>query len=140
MPDIQSTIRTLTLADGTVSGLVGTRMYSDVLPQSPTLPAIVSIVIATEAHEHLSGIANIAQATIQVDSYAETRTAANSLADAVRLALEKQGRGDNSGQFINEINLISGERHGVDAPQDGSARFRYITILDFLVSYRTTTS
>lgn len=139
MPDISGTIRTLTLADGTVSGLVSTRMYSDALPQNATMPAITYFVVNTDAYEHLGGIVDIARARIQIDCFAATRTAANALADAVRLALEKY-EGTVGTQFIHEINLVSGELHGIDRPEAGTDQRRYITSMDFHVHYQTTTS
>jgi hypothetical protein len=140
MPDISKTIRSLALADATVSGLVGTRMYSDALPQQATLPAIRYIVIDTLPTECLVDIAAIARARMQIDCYANTRAASVQLADAVRLALEKKHEGDNSGQFVHEISLQDGERHAVDRPLSGTDQRWYITILEFYVFYTTTTS
>jgi len=85
MPDISKTIRSITLADATVSGLVGTRMYSDALPQQATLPAIRYLIIDTLPTECLVHIAAIARARMQVDCYANTRAASVELSDAVRL-------------------------------------------------------
>lgn len=140
MPDISKTIRSITLADSTVSGLVGTRMYSDALPQQATLPAIRYLVVDTMPTECLVHIAAIARARMQIDCYANTRAASVDLADAVRLALEKKHEGDNSGQFIHEISLQDGERHAVDRPLSGTDQRWYITILEFYVFYTTTTS
>lgn len=140
MPDISATIRALTIADAAVAALVGTRMHSDFLPQKATLPAIVYQVIDTLPHEHLAGIADVSRARIQIDAYADSRTEANDLGNKIRLALEKKHRGDNSGQFINEINLATGEVHSIDRPSAGSDERRFITTHDFYVHYRTTTS
>lgn len=140
MPDISATIRSITVADSAVAALVGTRMYSDVIPQKCTMPAILYSVVDTVANEHLSGIADVSRARIQIDCFAKTRSQANSLGDAVRLALEKQNRGDNDGQFINEINLVGGEEFAFDQAESGTDQRRYITTLDFYVFYRTTTS
>lgn len=115
-------------------------MYSDVIPQKCTMPAILYSVVDTVANEHLSGIADVSRARIQIDCFAKTRSQANSLGDAVRLALEKQNRGDNDGQFINEINLVGGEEFAFDQAESGTDQRRYITTLDFYVFYRTTTS
>lgn len=141
MPDIGATIRTVTLENATVSSLIGTRMHADVPPQGVLMPAIVYTVVDTIPYEHLSGIADVSRARIQIDCAANTRSEANALADAVRLALEKQQRGEASdGQFINEINLVTGESYSTIAPEAGSDKRRYVTQLDFFVHYRTTTS
>jgi len=65
---------------------------------------------------------------------------ANELGDAVRLALEKKHRGDQGGQFVHEISLASGEQYSFLRPEVGSDERRFITTLDFFVTYRTTTS
>ena len=139
MPDIGGTIRTHVLADAGISATIGTRMYSDFLPQGSALPAITYQVVDTLPNETLSGIADVSRARLQIDSYATTRASANLLADAVRLVLEKY-RGVVSGQFINEINLATGEVYAIDRPASGSDERRFITTLDFYVFYRTTTS
>ena len=139
MPDIGASIRTKTLADGTVAGLVSTRMYADAIPQSVTLPAISYSIIDTMPEECLTAIAAYARARIQIDCYATSRGAANSLADAVRLALEKFS-GAISSQWVFELSLVSGEYYGIDAAESGTDQRRYVTSLDFFVHYATSTS
>lgn len=140
MTDIGGSIRTLTLADASISSTVGTRMYSDYLRQSATLPAITYFVVDTVTNQHLTGIASASQARIQIDCYAASRSAANSLADDVRRALQGQNHTLVGSQYILDISLPSGEHHGIDPPEDGSDIRRFITSQDFSVTYRTTTS
>ncbi len=142
MVDIGAELRTLTLSDATVAQLVGTRMYSDAMPQNAAMPAIEYMVIDTVPNEHLGGIIAATQARVQIDSYAVTRSEANELADAVRLALEHQHRGETAATatFINEISLASGEIYGLIEAEVGTDQRRYVTTLDFLVYYRTATS
>lgn len=140
MPDIGGTIRTLFLETTSIKDVIGTRMFSDFLPQGSTLPAIVYDVIDTLAYEHLGGIANIARARVQIDSLADSRSAANSLADAVRIAFESYS-GTIDDQYITSTSLVEGERYGVIRPEAGTdQRAQFVTILDFFVHYRTTTS
>lgn len=140
MPDIGATIRTLTLADSSVSALVNTRMFSDVPPEQVAMPVIVYTIIDTMPNEHLAGIVSASRARIQIDCLADTRLQANELGDAVRLALEKKHRGDQGDQFVHEISLASGEQYSFLRPEVGSDERRFITTLDFFVTYRTTTS
>lgn len=140
MPDISGTIRTITLANEGVSSVVGSRMHSDVLPEKIAMPAIRYLVVDTLPNECLGGIAPISRARLQLDCYAKSRSASVSLANAVRLALEKKHRGDNTGEFIHEISLQEGGRHMFDLPPNGSDQRRYITILEFFVFYTTTTA
>jgi hypothetical protein len=115
-------------------------MFSDVPPEQVAMPAIVYTVIDTTPNEHLSGIVNASRARVQIDCAADTRLQANQLGDAVRLALEKKHRGNQGGQFINEISMVGGEQYSFLRPEVGSDERRFITTLDFFVTYRTTTS
>lgn len=140
MSDIGATIRAAVIADAGVSALT-TRMFSDALPQTVTLPAISYFVVATRGYGHVTGtVAAFASATIQIDCYAVSRPAATELANTVRLALQKKLQGDNSGQFIHEIELESGERQTFDRVKAGSDQRRYISSQDFMVHYTATTS
>lgn len=140
MADISATIRTLSIADSDVSALVGTRMYSDVLPQKCTMPAIAYQVISTVANEELVNVTALTRARIQIDCFAKTRGEANQLAEKVRIALHKKHRGNNSGQWIDEISLAGGEEHEFVQPEAGTDQRRFITSQDFFVFYQTTTS
>ena len=139
MPDVSQSIRTRLLATSAVTDLVGQRIASDQLPQGVALPAITYFVVDTEANETLANIADVSRARIQVDSYATTRGQANSVSDAVRLALQ-MFRGLIGDQFINSIQLASGERHLTDPAPAGTDQHRFVTSLDFFVFYRTTTN
>ncbi len=140
VPDIAYTIDRLMAADTNITNFVSTRIYTDVLPQRATMPAITYFVVDSQPNEHLLGIADVTRALIQIDAFSDSRQQANEIADAIRLCLETMHRGDNDGQFINTISLTSGERHLIDDPEDGSDHRRYITSQDFTVFYRTTTS
>ena len=92
-------------------------MYSDVLPQKCTMPAIAYQVISTVANEELVNVTALTRARIQIDCFAKTRGEANQLAEKVRIALHKKHRGDNSGQWIDEISLAGGEEHEFVQPR-----------------------
>ena len=140
MPDISATIRTMLTSEATVSAVVSTRVRSDILKENETLPAITYFVVDTVPNETLTAIADVSMARIQIDCFAATRSAANSLADGVRLALQKQGRQVVGSQHITDITLPSGERHSVDRAESGSDIRRFVTSQDFNVWYKTTTS
>lgn len=139
MPDISAAIRTRLLANGTVAGLVGTRITSDVLPQGSAMPAITYEVVDTLPSETLAAIADVSRARVQVDCFAASREGANALADAVRLSLQ-MFRGSIGDQFINGIQMVTGEIQTVDRSKAGTDQRRFITTQDFYVFYRTTTS
>jgi hypothetical protein len=89
-------------ADPTVTGLVAGRVSTE-LPASPTYP-LVTLREVTGAE--LVRYKNVDEARIQVDCWADTRTAAASLARAVRGVIEAaQGVSTASG-FVTEARTV----------------------------------
>lgn len=72
----------------TLKTLVSNRCYPMVMPQNPTLPAIVYTRVASSPQNVLEGGSTIDQIRVQVDSYATTYSAAKSLAVSIRSAME----------------------------------------------------
>lgn len=81
-------LRDFVLADPTVAGLVGTRMWPVRLPQKPTLPALVYQRISGVRIENLRGPASAAEPRYQIDAWAVTVAGAQELGAAVRRRLE----------------------------------------------------
>jgi len=140
MADIGASIRTIILADATIAGEVGTRVHSDLIPQGSTLPAISYRVIDTVPTEHLTGVADIFNARIEIDCHARTRGAANTLANLVRVELQQAIRGTFGGVYIYRIGLQTGEQYMTEPIAEGSDQQRYVTSQDFSVFYRPTNS
>ncbi|MGR8921869.1 MAG: tail completion protein gp17 [Gammaproteobacteria bacterium] len=74
-----------------VTALVSTRIYPDVRPQDDALPAIVYLRESTEPINTISGSVIGAEVTLAVICIAETRTAAEAVADAAQTALATTG-------------------------------------------------
>jgi len=68
--------------------LVNQRVYPLVLPQKPTLPAVVYQRISGPRDHTHNGPVGIAQPRYQVTAWAETPTAARAVATQIRLALD----------------------------------------------------
>lgn len=81
-------VRTALLADATVAGLVGTRVYPRYLPQGGALPAIALHLISGVPDQASSGPTGPIERRVQVDCWAERYAAAASLAKAVRDRLD----------------------------------------------------
>ena len=86
------TIRSLLVADATLSGLVGTRIYPNEMPEGVTLPAVVYQVISDVPENSFTGqtSTDIKTARLQVDSYARAigTVGAYAQAHAVAAAIE----------------------------------------------------
>ena len=85
---LEAELRTYTLAGAAVAALVGTRMHAHMLPQTPTLPAIVYQRIDTRREHDMAGPDGLPRPRMQVTSWATTPAGAYDLAAAVRARLD----------------------------------------------------
>lgn len=86
-----ATIKARLVALSPVTALVGTRVYVDLLPQKPTLPAIRVQRISEQEDVHLRGARALRRARVQVDAIAV------SLEDATAVSEAAHGDGAGSG-------------------------------------------
>lgn len=84
---LETELRARLVADGTVAGLVGTRIYALILPQDPTLPAVTYQRISGPRLQSLDGAAGRGMARIQIDSWAGEYLDAQAVAAAIRGSL-----------------------------------------------------
>jgi hypothetical protein len=71
-----------------LKGLVSNRCYPLLMPQNPSYPSIIYTRISSTPENTLNGGATIDLVRFQIDSYAETYSAARTLAASVRTAME----------------------------------------------------
>jgi len=113
---LEAELRTYTLADAAVAALVGTRMHTRKLPQTPTLPAIVYQRIDTRREHDHDGPDGLPRPRMQVTSWAATPAGAVDLAAAVRQRLD--GYAGTWGTLTIGSCLCVGERD-LDDPDAG---------------------
>lgn len=70
-----------------ISNIVAARIYPELLPQSPTYPAITYFQVSAVRTYVLDGDAHKARRRFQIDCWASTHKVAEQLADAVRHTL-----------------------------------------------------
>jgi hypothetical protein len=100
----EADLRTRLLADGTIAGLVGTRIYWKIRPQNSALPAIVLGTAYGARDQHFEGPIDAQGNRIQFDCLASTAIGAIALRDAVMAEIESPGSaGDTEfqGGFVN---------------------------------------
>lgn len=90
MPSVRSWLYSRLSSFSGLSTLVSTRIYPDVLPENPVLPAVVyrRISAAEVAQTHEATPAGLARPRFQIDCWATTSTGAEAVGEQVRLALE----------------------------------------------------
>jgi len=125
---LEAELRTYTLAGAAVLALVGTRMHARMLPQSPTLPAIVYQRIDTRRQHDLDGPDGLPRPRMQVTCWGSTPAVAYSVAQTVRERLD--GFKGAWGTLTIGSCLCVGERD-LDDPEAN----RSGVALDFMIQY-----
>ena len=85
---IASDLRTFLLADATLGGLIGTRLYPLKLPQDPTVPAMTFQWISGQRAHAADGAVGLASPRVQFDCWAETYLEVESVFEALRKRLD----------------------------------------------------
>ncbi len=131
--NIGDSIRTYLMGVAAVTAVTN-RMYSDVLGQGATLPAIVYRIVSGEHAHHLKGSANFGETVIQIDCIDDSHTGrddADALAEIVRKNLTSYS-GTVGGDKINNI-LASTPRYRYEQPRDGKGIGRFVHSRDYRV-------
>lgn len=79
---------------GSVTALVGTRLYQLILPQSPTYPAVRVQQISVVDEHHQRGVSQPTTYRVQVDAYRREASGVDALADCQALAAAIHGDGN----------------------------------------------
>ena len=110
---MESDLHSRVTGDGTISGLIGTRFYPEILPQNPTAPAATYQIISTTVMDHShDGAGRLLRVRVQVDAYASTYLETITLSDAIRSSLD--GFSGTMGSTTVPSCLMAAERAGWD--------------------------
>jgi len=134
MAELETGLYAKLAANGTVAGLIGTRIYPDAAPQAVTYPCIVYQRIGADRAHHITGASGASGVLVQVVCLASTWTAARAVAAAVRACLDAQ-RG-----MWGAVDVIScyiqNEMDTLDASPESDARRLYGTQQDYEIWHR----
>jgi len=84
---IESGLLTLIGADGTIAGIVSTRIWGKQAPQDPDMPYLILTIVDTEGLYDASDEQDLIPLRIQIDGYAESYAGVITLMRAVRALL-----------------------------------------------------
>lgn len=77
----------LILANSPITDIIGTRLYSDFIPENETLPAILIEEISETRPLPHSGSTGIVKQRVRLNTYGDTLSAAKSVSDKIRVLL-----------------------------------------------------
>ena len=128
---LEKAVRSILIADGTVTGLVSSRVYPQRRPQGTAVPAIVYQNIFEETNEALSTQGWIKRTRLSVEVFDKTYGATKTLRNAVESALINY-TGTTEGETIDSLRLESAV--DLDELNEPASDFGYFrTILDFVI-------
>ena len=127
-------LRARLIDDGTLSGLVGTRIYPGRAPQKPAMPYIVYHRISTVRSATLdAGNTKVPEVRMQCDVIAASQSEVETIMNQMRIVMDNF-RGTSSGVVVLGVS-VSDEQ---DQPEffEGSDTVFYHSSLDFSIIYR----
>lgn len=122
--------------DATVTGLVGTRVYPDFLPEDSQKPAVIAYVSTEVSENVIDGFLGFETATIRVEAYGRSRSEADGVIQAARMSLNGMF-GVVNGTPIKSLSQNTGILHLIDKPNDGTDRWQFRSVQSFDVSYNS---
>lgn len=118
--------------DGTVYGLVSTRVYPNHIPQGILTTPMIAYFQITGDRDHVLGSATgYVQAHFQLNLWDDDYEGARTLSTAVRNALDDYS--GTVGSVVIQRILIENERDVSEFPSDTQLLFRFGKVLDFTV-------
>jgi hypothetical protein len=123
-----------------VSTLVGTRVYLEALPQSPTMPCVRVALVDDPTSYQLRGPTGLGQARVQVDAYAATDSGVVGLAEAIK----GDGKGRQASGLSGWIGTVGSPAfevlgcHRIDRRRSFDPEERHVLRIsqDYRVQYR----
>ena len=129
MADVTEALYSQLAATAGLTALVSTRIYPDLMPQPPTLPAVVYQMISNVREERHGGQTGDARPRFQVTCWASTALAAAAVAVQVRLAVMAMSGTIAAVAVIGAWN--AGESRGYEPDT-----LRHFVAVDFFVAHR----
>jgi len=130
---IYPAVRALLVSEPGIASIAGERVYADVLPQNPTVPALVVQGWFIRDAATTAGAGGFETHRLQLDAYAVTRMAADALMEVAASALDR--RAPNAVIHVLEgLRLTFRQDTGSGRPTyDGNDTKLYRRSLDFKV-------
>lgn len=133
MADVRQAVYSQLANNAGVSALVSTRIYPLVMPQQPTMPALVYAMVDNNREQVHRGQTTGVKARVQVTCWGATEASAAAVKDAVRLAMIG-AQGSVASVTIDGV-VCEGEVEGFEPDTT-----RHWIALDFFIWHREAAS
>ena len=131
---LEKAVRSILIADATVTGLVASRVYPQRRPMGTAVPAIVYSSVFQETNEALATQGGIKRTRLSVEVFDKTYGDTKTLRNAVESALINY-TGTTQGETIDSLRLESAV--DIDETNEPAGDFGYFrTILDFVIWHK----
>lgn len=127
-------LKTLLLAQSSVTDLVGTRIFKTAARQGTDKPYIVIDRIDSEKYKGLSGYLSTQHAEVDIECWASTQTAAAALAKVVSDYLDDFSGATGGTETILAVHQV-GEADNYAPPKAGGEITEFVTILNVELDY-----
>ena len=121
-----------------ITRLVGNRIHSAASPASAIYPRITYQRIGSQHEHHMTAAAGLAKATFQINVFDTDNVSCNTVAEAVRAALQGYPTGNKwgpYGQFRIEGVFLKGQIDTYLPPTSNNETGRYMIAMDFDINY-----
>ena len=85
---LETGLYTALTSDSTISGLVNSRIYPEIMPQGVKYPAISYQRVSTVRTQMLSGVDDFTEVRVIIDCWDDSYSGVKAVADAVKSALD----------------------------------------------------
>jgi len=135
---IQTALNSYLLTQSTITAIVAAEVYQGFAPEGATLPRIVFSRVSRQAFDHLGGASGLVRSRVQIDSYATTPDAAQTLAEAIRATLHGYSGSMGSEALIVRSSTIGDQRSKFIDPIDASSVGVFLESQDFMIAHHET--
>jgi len=135
MSDLNAAVYDILSTTSAISAIVGGRIRPDALDQNEIIPAVVFWRVSGTSENTINGsVSGLARSRVTIESYSESRSEANDVAEQIRIALIN-ARGTYAGTQVRNCLIDTHQQQFVENPNDGNSQMRYVTSQDFTFFY-----
>lgn len=131
---LRADLRAFLVADATLAGLVGSRVYHDQAPQGTARPFLTLRRSYVDHVDHLGAATDLTRQDYEVMVWADSPTAREAVSEAVRSRLDR-AEGTIGSTVVDRMH-VEGEIDFVEPPEGGEEFGAFRTLIDVQTWHR----